>query len=446
MLRTNANPVLERDRSLEVLPRRLRLGGLGTGLTVGLFLAACGTSDGDGSGSSSGGQNGPGGVTPITPSQSCQEVRLTAYDAGIGGMCEYNDALPVLPAFVRDNITLAIAEPFAGGSAGGDFAESCGECWEISTISSTQTVMVTNLCPANDDNPVCQGPALHFDVSREAGAALGHEGITIGEARPVPCPVEGNVHAVVRDRNDFFIRLVFANHRIPIRSVDYRIDGTDAWRPMNRNGGAWAIGDAGDAIGPSAPGISFRLTSPDGEVAEGTAVLPANLGPGQNFDIGAQFAPRDPEGGMCTYVPDGTVFADAFGGSDPVLWEMNTYGGAQYEESAQACAAGDRCLQVTNYPQWSGAVFRINDALPVEAYDTLTLSLRASEGRGTVEVVVGEEGGEACDAREVEVDETWQTVSLDLGATCDGVPEFGRIALINRTQTFGLTIDEVAFR
>jgi len=361
-------------------------------------------------------------------------------------MCQYGDAFDVLPDFVQANMTLAIAEPFAGGSNNGDFAESSGECWEISTVTSTHIVMVTNLCPANADNPVCQGPKLHFDLSREAGTALGHEGITIGQARPVPCPVTGHVHAVMLGRNDFYIRLTFVNHRFTIRSAEYRIDGTDVWLPLNRDGGAWAVGDANDAIGPDAPGVTFRLTSPAGDVLIGPNVLPASVGEGDTFDLGAQFPERTQEGGSCTYVPDGTVYDDGFGGSEPVLWEMTSYNGATVEETTQDCAEGSSCIRVSNYAQWSGAVFRINDALPANLFSKFAIQLRASNGSGTVEIEVSQEGGEACESQEIAVGDAWTTVSLDLDSLCPGVPEFSRIALINRTEPFDLLVDDVSFQ
>lgn len=388
-----------------------------------------------------------GGSLP--PGGSCREVRLTSYDAGRGGLCEYVDAFDVMPDFVRDNMTLAIAEPFAGGSEGGEFGEACGECWEISTVTATQIVMVTNLCPANEDNPVCQGPETHFDLSREAGEAVGHEGITIAQARPVPCPVTGNVHAVVRARNDFFIRLVFANLRFPIRTAEVRVDGTDAWQPLRRDRGAWALNDANAAIGPDAPGVSFRLTSPKGDVAEGSNVLPYSLAEGQTFDIGAQFDERSVEGGTCVYVPDGTVYSDTFGGSDPVLWESRAYGGAEVNETEDGCAEGERCLRVTNYARFAGAVFRNNDAVPRELYTSLNLMLRAPGGAGTVDIEVGQEGGEGgatCEAQEVVLDDSWTPVEIDLSTRCPGVPTLNRIVLINQTEPFEMLIDDVRFQ
>ncbi|MEM9694526.1 MAG: hypothetical protein AAGA56_18395 [Myxococcota bacterium] len=422
------------------------------------LFAGCGGDEGDGASATEGGTTSSGTTSsngsttsttprvPGEPSQDCREVTMTAYDAGLGGMCQYENAFDVLPEFVQRNLTLAIAEPFAGGSLEGDFAESCGECWEITTITSTEIVMVTNLCPANEDNPVCAGDTYHFDISREAGEALGHEGITIGQARPVPCPVTGNVHAVILGRNDFFLRLAFANHRFTIRTAEYRIDGTDEWLPLRRDGGAWALNDANDAIGPDAPGIAFRLTSPTGDVMTGPGVLPYAIGEGMTFDLGAQFDERTPEGGSCTYIPDGTVYSDGFGGSAPVQWELNSYGGAQAAESSDGCTMGTSCVRVTNYERFSGAVFRINDALPVGPYRELSLMLRGAGGSGTVEIQVGAEGGNVCDSIEVDVSDAWATPTVDLTTGCDGVPEWGRIALINRTDPFELIVDEVVFR
>ena len=58
------------------------------------------------------------------------------------GWCEWNRSASFLPVFVRDGLTAAIAEPFNGGSYGGDPGESCGECWEVDTLGGTEVVMI----------------------------------------------------------------------------------------------------------------------------------------------------------------------------------------------------------------------------------------------------------------------------------------------------------------
>ena len=65
----------------------------------------------------------------------CGSVRLTSYNAGSQGWCEFPRNANFLPSFVRNGVTGAIAEPWNGSSYDGDPGEACGECWEIDTIN-----------------------------------------------------------------------------------------------------------------------------------------------------------------------------------------------------------------------------------------------------------------------------------------------------------------------
>src|SRR5512138_3880223 len=70
------------------------------------------------------------GQVASQPSDTCGSVRLTSYSASNGGWCEFDRSAPMLPDFVRQGLTLAIAEPWNGSSYGGANGEACGECWE----------------------------------------------------------------------------------------------------------------------------------------------------------------------------------------------------------------------------------------------------------------------------------------------------------------------------
>ena len=141
-------------------------------------------------------------------------------------------------------MTAAIAEPWNVGE--GDAAgEACGECWEVDTIAGTQIVMVDNLCPI-EGNPLCAGGHFHLDLAMPAARAVGGAALVEGQARRVPCPVEGNVHVLVNDENVRYLRVAFLNHRVPIRSVEFRgagpgVTGENPWTPLRRSGGAWEV-------------------------------------------------------------------------------------------------------------------------------------------------------------------------------------------------------------
>jgi hypothetical protein len=191
-----------------------------------LVLAGCGAS--------SGGGGAPGETVTPGGGPTCGAFRLTHYTAGTAGWCEFHRTLPILPASVRDGMTLAIAEPWDGGSYGGAPGEACGECWEIDTLSGTRTVMVHDLCPIAG-NPLCAGGQFHFDLSSEAAAALASTGLDAGSTRRVPCPVAGNAFLEIIDRNEWgYLRLQVVNQRIPVRLVEYRPVGGGAW--IDRHG------------------------------------------------------------------------------------------------------------------------------------------------------------------------------------------------------------------
>src|SRR5512145_1699079 len=125
-----------------------------------LLLAGC-----------SSGPSGPSDFDAAVPTDTCGSVRLTQYTASTGGWCEWNRSASFLPTFVRNGITAAIAEPFNGGSYGGESGEACGECWEVDTIAGTEIVMIHDLCPVAGNVP-CNGSHFHFDLASEAGTAL----------------------------------------------------------------------------------------------------------------------------------------------------------------------------------------------------------------------------------------------------------------------------------
>jgi hypothetical protein len=386
---------------------------------------------------------GGGGKTPVAPGggESCGAVRLTRYDAGASGWCEIDRTLPILPASVRAGLTTAIAEPWDGGSYGGDPGEACGECWEVATLSAVRTVMVTDLCPIQG-NPICAGDFFHFDLASEAAAALGVS-LAAATTRRVPCPVSGNVHLELLDRNQWgYLRFSVVNHRLPVRLVEYRAVGEAAWRPAARSGGAWAIADGGETFASGGPGGLFRLTSAQGEVLAPPGVLGYGVGKGSTFDLGAQVTEQSPTAGpACTFAPPADVYADGFGGIPEVRWTMNPWSSAVgWSEVTAGCPSGS-CLRVTGMRPWNGFNVYYPQPFAPATFATLSLQVKATSGGGTVEVWVGD-----CAHVTAPVSADWSSVTVDLASTCAGVASVGAVE-VQATGGNGMTLllDEVRF-
>ena len=169
----------------------------------------------------------------------------------------------------------------------------------------------------------------------------------------MPCPVTGNAHVRVNDRNPTYLRIAPMNHRIPIRGIDFRGAGTgvaadNPWTPAQRSGGAWHITNAG-SLARGGTGIVLRLTSAQGEVIESTEIIPTT-GANENVDLGVQFTDQDPSsGGTCEFLPPALVYGEEYGGIDEMRWIINAWGAAENGPNGpydQDCFAGESCLRV----------------------------------------------------------------------------------------------------
>ena len=418
---------------------------LGVVAAVGLFLG-CSNQDDDGDGG--GNRRNDDIVVPDEPvpgvEADCGSVRLTSYDAGDSGWCEFSNTHSILPDFVRANLTLAIAEPYNGSSYGGDPGESCGECWEIDTISNTQIVMVNNLCPIQG-NPLCAGGHFHFDLSQEAAEVLGGGGNDEAQVRRVPCPVSGNIHAEINDRNEWgYVRLAFINQRFPIRTAEYRSADGDEWVAVERSGGAWHIRDGGDVFADGAPGGVFRFTSPTGEVVEGDATLTDDVPIDAVFDTGTQFAPAEAAGSACEFVPPRDVYDEEWGGIDQVRWQPNPWGDASVSEVSEGCADGSSCVLFSHLEQWAGFHLYYRQSFPTSTFSSLSLQLRVRSGSADL-VVAPSYDGERCEETSVTVGEDWTAVEIDVAAVCGALSELNALTVSNQSDTVDLMVDEVRY-
>lgn len=388
------------------------------------------------------GSNGDDEIAP-GPAGECGSVRMTHYDASDSGWCGFRNTHDALPQFVRDQMTLAIAEPYNGSSYLGEPGEACGECWEVDSIYGNQVVMVTNLCPV-EGNPICAGDHFHFDLSAEAAQILG-EGEAL--ARRIPCPVTGNIHAEINSRNEWgYVSLAFFNHRFPIRTAEYRAADGDQWVLLTREGGSWRIEDDTTTFSDDGPGGVFRFTSASGETVEGTEVLTYDVATDDVFDTGVNFAEAQREGPPCEFHPPQDVYDEGYGGIDGARWEPNPWGGAMMTEASSGCADGSKsCIRISNMALGDGFHIYYRNAFPVEEFEMLTLRLRAWSGSGSV-IVAPSSGGTRCEETEVDIDKDWASVEIDVASVCGEFDTIDGVTLGNRGDTLDMMADEIFFK
>lgn len=411
-------------------------------VALGLLLVGCapGGSGSDGTSDDVVGETAPG------VGGECGSVRMTWYTSSDRRWCGFDRTHPVLPDFVRAGMTVAIAEPYNGSSYGGDPGEACGECWELDTTFATQIVMVHDLCPV-EGNPICAGSHFHFDVSSEvAGAVDGGGWLGEGAVRRVPCPVTGNIRVYVTARNQWgYMQIAFFNHRHPIRLVEYRASDGDAWMPMERCLARWCLDGDMETFSDDGPGGVFRLTSATGEVVEGTEVLTTSVGEGEDFDTGIQFTAVDPVPGPCTFTPPGDVYDDGWGGIDGVRWDPNTWGDTTLSETADGCAGGSgSCLLLRRF-EGSGLHLTYRHVFPVETFSTLSLSLRAASGGGSVEVAPRSEDSRCAGPTTVDVTASWGFVDIDVAASCPDTEWIHGLTISHPSSAMDLVVDDVLF-
>lgn len=393
--------------------------------------------------SSAVGTGGSGGAAEPPAPGACGSVRLTQYVSSDTRWCGFDRTSSVLPDFVRQGMTIAIAEPYDGSSYEGEPGEACGECWEIDTIAATQVVMVHDLCPI-DGNPVCAGSHFHFDVSGETADALG-EPLGEASARRVPCPVTGNIHVRVAARNQYgYVQLAFFNHRLPVRSVEYRPADGASWTALERCDARWCGED--DAFADGGPGAVFRLTSAEASIDPvQSEPFPYSIGEDAIFDTGAQFAEVAVTGGSCVFVPPADVYDEGWGGIDGVRWEPNPWGSTSLSELGTDCAdASESCVLLAGFGD-SGLHVTYRTPFPTTTFASLSLQLRAQSGAGTVDIAPRSEEARCPNPTTVEVGAEWSSAQLDVAASCPGVELIHGLTISQASAPMDLVVDEIRF-
>jgi expansin (peptidoglycan-binding protein) len=395
--------------------------------------------DSDGGNSSSEYFNGE--IAPINV--ECTDIRFTHYSASNGGWCGFDRTIPILPSFVLNGMTAAIAEPWNGGSYMGEPGEACGECWEINTIYDSTIVMIHDLCPI-EGNPVCSGWVFHFDLSGEANDFLGKDHVLAsGSARRVPCPVTGNVFAQIKNWNQWgYVQLAFINHRIPVRSVEMKYASSDTWFQLTRQSGYFAALD-----GPSNTDddlLYFRITSAQGEVIESTNSIQLLDDSIDYFDLGVQFVDQNAQTQVCEYEPVSDVYVDEWGGIHGVKWMSNPWGGTSVSETSSDCYNDSPSCIKARFPQWDGMhIYQWQD-FPPDTFNTLTVNVK-SQNTSPVNFIItpsGENG--RCSEQEFEITDEWTTITVDM-SVCNQNDFINTITFVNHSDDVTLLIDNLQF-
>lgn len=386
------------------------------------------------------------------PSASCGSVRLTSYQPFDRGWCEYDTRYSFLPTFVREGLTAAIAEPWNGSSYGGAPGEACGECWEIDTVTATEVVMITDLCP-NQGNSLCQGSHFHIDLTEDAARMVGGGALDEGQARRVPCPVSGDIHLLVNDHEFAYLRVALMNHRVPLRGVEMRatgagVTGDNPWTALTRSGGAWeAHGSMPHDRGGD--GVQFRLTSAQGQVVESSVVVPTRPERGSTFDLGVQVDDSmPPEGAACVFETPGDVFVDEFGGIDQVRWQLDPWGpaeGAFFGADDQGCDAGSAgCIRVERFHSGSGMHIYYRQRFPTYTFSSVSLRVRTDGPTSRVQVGPSYEGTR-CELSFFDIGPEWSTITLDVTERCGALEWLNSLSVDLAGADITLFLDNVRF-
>ncbi|KAH7847510.1 hypothetical protein Vadar_027024 [Vaccinium darrowii] len=179
---------------------------------------------------------------------------------------------------------------------------ACGQCYRIICdytqdpqfcIQGTEvTVTATNLCPANwaepsDNGGWCNPPRLHFDMAQPAWEQIG---IYVGGIVPVwyqrvPCQKHGGVRFTINGQNWFELVLITnVGGAGSIQSVSIKGDNT-GWMTMSWNWGACWQSNAY----LNGQGLSFMVTTTDGEVQYFNDIVDSNWQFGQTYSSSVQF-------------------------------------------------------------------------------------------------------------------------------------------------------------
>jgi len=184
-----------------------------------------------------------------------REGIATFYDADGSGNCSFDKSPGDL-----DVVALAMPEY--------DDSTACGACLQVTGPKGDVVVRVTDSCPG------CEGSGVNLDLSAQAFAKIAEpkDGRVKVSYRMVSCAMPGNVAYHFKDGSSkWWTAIQVRNHRVPIKSVEYRKGG--AWATMKREDYNYFVESSG--VGDQPAGLALRVTSTDGQVIEDT--LPGEI-------------------------------------------------------------------------------------------------------------------------------------------------------------------------
>ncbi|XP_062179126.1 expansin-A29-like [Phragmites australis] len=180
---------------------------------------------------------------------------------------------------------------------------SCGQCYKLICDANADpqwcrrgrsvTITATNFCPPNyalpsNDGGWCNPPRQHFDMAQPAWEKIGiyRGGIVPVLFQRVPCKRRGGVRFTVSGR-DYFELVLVTNVAAAgaVRSMDVKGTRTAGWITMSRN---WGVNWQSLAY-LNGQGLSFRVTTDDGQTIVFADVVPPSWTFGQTYASRLQF-------------------------------------------------------------------------------------------------------------------------------------------------------------
>lgn len=161
-------------------------------------------------------------VKSLTPLSECTQGRITGFNGyENGGACGFG-----------------VPKMYGGSANEANYnkAEKCGICYEVVGSKGAFVFMVDSLCPTKDNEGICGGDMLHFDLHKNGFNTIVDEGLGIMNMtfRMVACPHKGNI--VVKTRpivSEYYFGFFVMNYVIGLRKVYYSFDKKN-WNEVPR--------------------------------------------------------------------------------------------------------------------------------------------------------------------------------------------------------------------
>ena len=139
-----------------------------------------------------------------------------------------------------------------------DDAKWCGACADVTGPNGTTRIRIVDQCPECRFGDLDFHPVAFDEIAERQ---LGRVDISW---QLVACDVSGNVSYKYKDgANEWWTAVQVRNHRLPIESMAYTIDGS-TWQPMVREPYNYFLAENGFGKGS----VKVRITAVDGQTLE----------------------------------------------------------------------------------------------------------------------------------------------------------------------------------